>query len=89
LALSQGFAMTPIMNVGIDAGSEFILSPRFDIGQLLNTIGVKRPTTKPGVPRPFNAINAAAMGGNSGLSSIRYCISGGAPPFRRRSRAHG
>jgi hypothetical protein len=30
LARFQGFAMTPIMNVGIDAGSEFILSPRFD-----------------------------------------------------------
>lgn len=73
------FAMTVAMNLGVAVGAELILLPRFDIKQLLKVIGRKRPTIFPGVPTLYTAINSAAADGRFDLSSIRYCISGGAP----------
>jgi long-chain acyl-CoA synthetase len=74
------------MNLGIAFGAELILLPRFDLDQVMKTIAKKRPTLFPGVPTIYTAINAAAEQGWD-LSSIRYCISGGAPlPVEVRAR---
>ena len=73
------FAMTVVMNVSVAVGAEIILLPRFDLKELLKTIHRKRPTTFPGVPTLFSAINNAKHLDRYDLTSIRSCISGGAP----------
>jgi len=73
------FAMTCVMNYGIRIGAELILVPRFEIKQLLETIAKYRPTLFPGVPTLYSAISAAVAKTPSDLSSVRSCISGGAP----------
>lgn len=87
LPLFHVFAMTVVMNLGIRLGAELILLPRFDLEQVLKVIARKRPTLFPGVPTIYTALNGVAAQGHSDLSSIRYCISGGAPlPVEVRSR---
>lgn len=76
------FAMTAIMNFGVEIGAELILLPRPDLKHMLAAIRRTRPTVLPGVPTLFTAIaNAAGSGGRSklDLSFIKYCVSGGAP----------
>ena len=68
-------------------GAELILLPRFDLQQVMKCIVRKRPTLFPGVPTIYTALNGAAQSGEWDLSSIRYCISGGAPlPLEVRNR---
>ncbi|MDR3436134.1 long-chain fatty acid--CoA ligase [Telmatospirillum sp.] len=87
LPLFHVFAMTVGMNLGIAFGAELILLPRFDLEQVVKCIARKRPTLFPGVPTIYTAINGAAEKGGWDLSSIRCCISGGAPlPIEVRSR---
>ncbi|PCI40268.1 MAG: dicarboxylate--CoA ligase PimA [Rhodospirillaceae bacterium] len=73
------FAMTAGMNLGLATGSELILLPRFDLGEVLETITHKKPTIFPAVPTIYGAINTAKDFDHFDLTSIRYCISGGAP----------
>jgi len=73
------FAMTAAMNLGIATGSELILLPRFNLVDVLKTIDTKRPTLFPAVPTIFNAIAGYDGLDRYDLSSIRFCISGGAP----------
>ncbi len=73
------FAMTAAMNMAIKLGAEIIMLPRFDLRDVLKTMTRKKPTLFPAVPSIFTAIlNDPALGRYS-LSSIRRCISGGAP----------
>ncbi len=73
------FAMTAAMNLGIATGSELILLPRFNLKDVLKTIDARKPTLFPAVPTIFNAISGFEQIGQYDLSSIRFCISGGAP----------
>ncbi|NQV84996.1 MAG: alpha/beta fold hydrolase [Rhodospirillales bacterium] len=73
------FAMTAAMNLGIATGAELILLPRFDLEDVLKTIDAKKPTVFPAVPTIFGAISVFKELGRYDLSSIRNCISGGAP----------
>ena len=73
------FAMTVAMNFAIAAGAEIILQPRFEIKTLLAAIRRKRPTTMPGVPTLFTAIYSNPAAQKADLTSIKSCISGGAP----------
>lgn len=87
LPLFHVFAMTVAMNSGIQVGAELILLPRFELDQVVKYIVRKRPTLFPGVPTIYTAIIGAAEKGGSDLSSIRCCISGGAPlPVETRAR---
>jgi long-chain acyl-CoA synthetase len=71
------FALTTVMMFALTAGAEMIMLPRFVLKDAIRTIARRRPTYLPGVPTMFNAIAAAPD--KADLSSIRYCISGGAP----------
>lgn len=73
------FAMTVAMNLGLSMGAELILVPRFELEEVMKLLGKKRPTLFPGVPTLYTAINGAAESGQWDLSSLKYCISGGAP----------
>jgi len=87
LPLFHVFAMTSGMNFCIAIGAEMILLPRFDVAEVLATIGKLKPTLFPGVPTIYTALNSAASQGKHDLSSIKFCISGGAPlPVEVRAR---
>jgi long-chain acyl-CoA synthetase len=72
------FAMTAAMNLGLVTGSELILLPRFELNDVLQTITDKKPTLFPAVPTIYGAINASTDLERYDLTSLRYCISGGA-----------
>ncbi|MFT7433828.1 MAG: long-chain acyl-CoA synthetase [Alphaproteobacteria bacterium] len=72
------FAMTAVMNLGLITGSKIIMLPRFELEKVLKLIHKEKPTVFPGVPTIFNAINNYQNVYNYNLSSIKYCISGGA-----------
>jgi long-chain acyl-CoA synthetase len=73
------FAMTSAMNFSVAVGAEIIMLPRFELKTLLRTIARKRPTIFPGVPTIYTAINNSKETPKYDLSSIKSCISGGAP----------
>jgi long-chain acyl-CoA synthetase len=87
LPLFHVFGMTAGMNFCISIGAEIILLPSFDVHQALALITKKHPTLLPGVPSLFAALTARVGDGKYDLSSINYCISGGAPlPLEVRTR---
>ncbi len=71
------FAMTTVLLFSVHAGAEIIMLPRFELKQAVRAIARRRPTFMPGVPTMFNAI--AGFKGRADLTSIGFCISGGAP----------
>jgi long-chain acyl-CoA synthetase len=73
------FAMTAVMNLSVRAGFEIIAVPRFDLEQTLHIIDKKKPTYFPAVPAIYNGINHHARIKDFDLTSLRYCVSGGAP----------
>ena len=87
LPLFHVFGMTTCMNLCISLGVEMVLLPSFDLAQVLKFIVKKKPTLFPGVPSLFATLSHKAERGKFDLSSIRYCISGGAPlPLETRQR---
>ncbi|MEE9240547.1 MAG: alpha/beta fold hydrolase, partial [bacterium] len=79
LPLFHVFAMTLVMNMGVALASELILLPRFELDTMLQTIHRARPTMFIGVPTIYTAINSSSRLDLYDLSSLNYCISGGAP----------
>ena len=79
LPLFHVFAMTAVMNCALHFGGLLILLPRFELVQVLETIHRKRPTLFPGVPTMYTAINGYPGLAKYDLSSLKLCLSGGAP----------
>ena len=79
LPLFHVFAMTAVMNFAVASGTEMILLPRYELEQTLKTLSAKKATLFPAVPTKYTAINQAPDLAKYDLSSIRYCMSGGAP----------
>lgn len=73
------FAMTVVMNFGIAKGCEIVIMPRFVLGEAMKLIDKTRPTIMPGVPTLFNAIMNHPKLKSFNLSSLKFCLSGGAP----------
>jgi long-chain acyl-CoA synthetase len=73
------FALTVVMNFGIAKGAEIIIMPRFALDDALRLIDRTRPTVMPGVPTLFNAIMNHPKVRSFDLSSLKFCLSGGAP----------
>lgn len=73
------FAMTAVMNMSVVHALEIVALPRFDLDGTLKLIHKTRPTIFPAVPAIFNAINHHPRLKKYDLSSLRYCVSGGAP----------
>lgn len=78
LPLFHVFAMTAVMNYGIARGMELILVPRFELVATLKLLRKLRPTVMPGVPTLYNALLHHPRLSKSDLSSLQFCISGGA-----------
>ena len=73
------FAMTAVMNLAISLGSEIIMLPRFELKDVLRLIDKRKPTLFPAVPTLYTAILNHPAAAQHDLTSIRMCISGGAP----------
>jgi long-chain acyl-CoA synthetase len=73
------FAMTVVMNNSINIGAEIIVHPRFDLEAVMKDIPRKKPTLLPGVPTMYTAIANHPAATSTDLSSIKFCMSGGAP----------
>ncbi len=79
LPLFHVFAMTVVMNMGIAKAAKIILMPRFQLDEALKLITKEKPTMMPAVPTIFTAMNNHPKLKNFNLSSLKFCISGGAP----------
>lgn len=79
LPLFHAFAMTSIMNWSLTVGGSMLLEPRFDAAKLLKLIHRKRPTALVGVPTLFTALLNVPDLDKFNLSSLKFCVSGGAP----------
>jgi long-chain acyl-CoA synthetase len=87
LPLFHIFALTSVMMLSVQMGSQMVLVPRFDLQDLLKTIARTKPTMFPAVPTIYSAILEEAGKRTLDLTSIRLCISGGAPlPVETRDR---
>ena len=81
------FAMTSVLNGAISMGGELVLHPRFEIGAVMRSLARDRPTMLHAVPTIYNAIAAAAEKSRVDISSLKVCVSGGAPlPAEVRER---
>jgi long-chain acyl-CoA synthetase len=73
------FAMTAVMNFAVSQGAELVIMPRFVLDDAMKLIDKNKPTVMPGVPTMFNAILNHPRLKSFDLSSLKYCVSGGAP----------
>ncbi len=78
LPLFHVFGMTGLMNLGLHIGAEILLLPRFKVGEVLKVIAKDRPSILLGVPTIYSAINEHKESAKYDLSSLKFCISGGA-----------
>lgn len=79
LPLFHVFALTTVLNFGIETGSEIVLLPRFEMKPVLAAIKRRRPTHFFGVPTIWATLNSLPQGKMPDLSSVICCVSGGAP----------
>ena len=73
------FANTSLLNHAVASGASIAMVPRFDAGQVLQTIAKYKTTGFPGVPTMFQALLDHPDIAKTDLSSLKVCISGGAP----------
>jgi long-chain acyl-CoA synthetase len=90
LPLAGIFANSAVLNRTVLDRGCIALLPRFDARQVLRTVARTRATVMPGVPAMFQALLDSPELERTDLSSLRACISGGAPlpaPLKRRFEA--
>ena len=73
------FANTALLNHAMVTGASIAMVPRFDAGQVLDTIAKYKTTGFPGVPTMFQALLDHPKLAKTDVSSLKVCISGGAP----------
>jgi len=73
------FANTALLNHAMTAGASIAMVPRFETAQVLKTIEKYKATGFPGVPTMFQAMLDHPDLAKTDLSSLKVCISGGAP----------
>lgn len=73
------FAMTTVMNFSVAMGMKMVMMPRFEIKGFLDLIQKEKPNIMCAVPTIFQAVLNNEIAKNCDLSSLQYCISGGAP----------
>lgn len=90
LPMFHVFANTCVLNRTVAKGGCIALLPRFDAGQALKTINRVKPTAFPGVPTMYQALLDHPDITKTDFSSLKVCISGGAPlpaPLRDKFEA--
>lgn len=79
LPLFHVFANICVLNRTVVNGGCIAMLPRFDAGQALKTLQRVRATAMPGVPTMYQALLDHPALARTDFSSLRVCISGGAP----------
>jgi long-chain acyl-CoA synthetase len=79
LPMFHVFANTCVLNRTVLRGGEIVMLPRFDAAQTLEAIERARATALPGVPTMYQALLDHPKTAATDFSSLRVCISGGAP----------
>ncbi|ALE17857.1 Long-chain-fatty-acid--CoA ligase [Altererythrobacter epoxidivorans] len=79
LPMFHVFANTALLNHAVASGASIAMVPRFDAKQVLETIEKYHATGFPGVPTMFQALLDHPDLDSTNLSSLKVCISGGAP----------
>ncbi|MFA7440779.1 MAG: AMP-binding protein [Sphingomonadaceae bacterium] len=79
LPLFHIFANTCIMNRTILNSGTIVMLPKFDVRQVLAAIARTRPTAFPAVPTMFRALLNHPNIEKHDFSSLRICVTGGAP----------
>ncbi len=90
LPMFHVFANTCVLNRTMLRGGCIAMVPRFDPAQVLATISRMRPRAFPGVPTMFQALLDHPDFARTDWSSLKICISGGAPmsgPLREKFEA--
>ncbi|WFL79029.1 long-chain fatty acid--CoA ligase [Altererythrobacter arenosus] len=90
LPMFHVFANTALLNHAVASGASIAIVPRFEAKQVLQTIGKEGATGFPGVPTMFQALLDHPDLDKTDLSSLKVCISGGAPlpaPVREKWEA--
>jgi long-chain acyl-CoA synthetase len=85
IPLFHVYGMVAGMLYAIRTGASMVMVPNpRDLKDVLTSIDKYKPTTFPGVPTLYNAINnhPDVLAGKYNLSSIKACISGSAPLMR-------
>ncbi|MBC7985148.1 MAG: long-chain fatty acid--CoA ligase [Sphingomonadaceae bacterium] len=73
------FANTCVLNRTVWRGGEIVMLPRWNAAQALEAMERTRATAFPGVPTMYTALLDHPRTPNTDFSSLRLCISGGAP----------
>jgi len=73
------FANMTVLQRTVLKGGELVMLPRFDANQVFAAIARTRPTSLPGVPTMFRALLDHPKLRDTDMSSLRVCVSGGAP----------
>ncbi|UYY60350.1 long-chain-fatty-acid--CoA ligase [Sphingomonas sp. S2-65] len=73
------FANTCVLNRTVVTGGEIVMLPRFNAKQALAELRRTKPRSLPGVPTMYQALLDAPGMKPSDFSSLKFCISGGAP----------
>lgn len=73
------FAMTVVMNFSVAKGAQIIIMPKFVLNDAMKLLDKTKPTVMPGVPTLFNALMNHPKLKSYDLSSLKFCLSGGAP----------
>ncbi len=73
------FANATVLNRTVNNGGEIVMLPRFDAKAALAAISRTKVTAMPGVPTMYQALLDCPDIGKTDFSSLRACISGGAP----------
>ena len=79
LPLFHVFANVCVLNRTVAIGGCIAMLPRFEAKQALKTLQRVRATAMPGVPTMFQALLDHPQLAKTDFSSLRICISGGAP----------
>ena len=84
------FANAAVLNRTVVNGGCIAMLPRFDAGQCLQTLQRVKATAMPGVPTMYQALLDHPALKKTDFTSLRICISGGAPlslPLKQRFEA--
>ena len=90
LPLFHVFANVCVLNRTVANGGCVAMLPSFDAGQTLKTLQRVKATAMPGVPTMYQALLDHPRLARTDFSSLRICISGGAPlaaPLKARFEA--
>lgn len=81
LPIFHVYGMSNCVNYAVAVASTQIIVPRFEVDEILEAIKKYKPTSFPGAPAMYIAINNHPRAAEyaEALAEIKYCISGSAP----------